>query len=108
MRDSHNRITTITDLSMARPGWAEDLASTGIRAVVCPMMRQGVWFTKNGHTVDYAWDEKAGGPMVPHNATTGVRYRGMNTIMLGMSPLRPTLAGRCARAPGKRQRSSTS
>jgi antirestriction protein ArdC len=34
------------------------------------------------------WDEnKAGGPMVPHNATTGVRYRGMNTIMLGMSPL---------------------
>ncbi len=24
------------------------------------MMRQGVWFTKNGHTVDYAWDEKAG------------------------------------------------
>jgi antirestriction protein ArdC len=34
------------------------------------------------------WDEnKAGGPMVPHNATTGIRYRGMNTIMLGMSPL---------------------
>ena len=34
------------------------------------------------------WDEnKTGGPMVPHNATTGVRYRGMNTIMLGMSPL---------------------
>ena len=24
------------------------------------MMRQGYWFTKNGHTVDYAWDEKAG------------------------------------------------
>ena len=31
--------------------------------------------------------DKAGGPMMPHNATTGVRYRGMNTIMLGMSPL---------------------
>src|SRR4051812_17199633 len=53
-------VTTISDLSMARDGWVEDLASTGIRAVVCPMMRQGVWFTKNGHTVDYAWDEKAG------------------------------------------------
>jgi antirestriction protein ArdC len=25
--------------------------------------------------------------MVPHNASTGIRYRGMNTIMLGMSPL---------------------
>lgn len=34
------------------------------------------------------WDEnKTGGPMVPHNAATGVRYRGMNVIMLGMSPL---------------------
>ena len=34
------------------------------------------------------WDEnKVGGPMMPHNATTGVRYRGMNVIMLGMSPL---------------------
>ncbi len=53
-------VTTITDLSMARDGWVEDLAKTGIRAVVCPMMRQGVWFTQNGHTVDYAWDEKAG------------------------------------------------
>ena len=53
-------VTTITDLSMARDGWVDQLAKTGIRAVVCPMMRQGVWFTKNGHTVDYAWDEKAG------------------------------------------------
>src|SRR5216684_7265636 len=53
-------VTTITDLSMAREGWVDDLAKTGMRAVLCPMMRQGVWFTKNGHVVDYAWDEKAG------------------------------------------------
>jgi antirestriction protein ArdC len=34
------------------------------------------------------WDVgKAGGPMMPHNAATGARYRGINTIMLGMSPL---------------------
>src|SRR5689334_6159759 len=32
-------VTTITDLSMARPGWVDDLAATGIRAVVCPTMR---------------------------------------------------------------------
>ena len=25
--------------------------------------------------------------MMPHNAATGARYRGINTIMLGMSPL---------------------
>ena len=53
-------VTTITDLSPPRDGWVEELAKTGIRAVICPMMRQAVWFTKNGHTVDYAWDEKAG------------------------------------------------
>ena len=45
---------------MSRDGWIDDLAATGIRAVVCPMMRQGYWYTKNGHTVEYAWDEKAG------------------------------------------------
>jgi len=43
---------------MAREGWVDDLAKTGMRAVLCPMMRQGVWFTKNGHTVDYAWTRK--------------------------------------------------
>jgi 5-methylthioadenosine/S-adenosylhomocysteine deaminase len=53
-------VTTISDLSMSREGWLDDVAKTGIRAVVCPMMRQGVWYTKNGHTVDYRWDEKAG------------------------------------------------
>jgi len=53
-------VTTITDLSVARAGWLDDLAASGIRAVVAPMARQGYWFTKNGHTVDYAWDEKAG------------------------------------------------
>jgi 5-methylthioadenosine/S-adenosylhomocysteine deaminase len=53
-------VTTISDLSMSRDGWIDDLVATGIRAVVCPMMRQGYWYTKNGHTVEYAWDEKAG------------------------------------------------
>jgi len=34
------------------------------------------------------WDsDRAGGPAMPHNATTGVRYRGINTLVLGMSPL---------------------
>jgi antirestriction protein ArdC len=34
------------------------------------------------------WDpDKAGGPAMPCNAVTGARYRGINTIVLGMSPL---------------------
>lgn len=53
-------VTTVTDLSINRPGWIDDMASTGIRAVLAPMYRSGHWFTKNGHAVDYAWDEKTG------------------------------------------------
>jgi antirestriction protein ArdC len=34
------------------------------------------------------WDpDKAGGPCTPRNATTGARYRGINVVTLGMSPL---------------------
>jgi antirestriction protein ArdC len=34
------------------------------------------------------WDpDKAGGPAVPRNAATGQRYRGINTLILGMSSL---------------------
>jgi antirestriction protein ArdC len=34
------------------------------------------------------WDSgKAGGPLMPHNATTGAHYRGINTLILNMSPL---------------------
>ena len=53
-------VTTVVDLSGARPGWDELLASTGIRAVLCPMYRSAVWRTPDGHSVEYTWDEKAG------------------------------------------------
>src|ERR1700728_1654650 len=34
------------------------------------------------------WDpDKAGGPAMPHNASTGHRYRGINVLTLAMSPL---------------------
>ena len=34
------------------------------------------------------WDpDKAGGSGMPRNAVTGARYRGVNTVVLGMSPL---------------------
>ena len=34
------------------------------------------------------WDDgKAGGPMMPQNAVTGARYRGINVLTLAMSPL---------------------
>jgi len=53
-------VTTLVDLSGARPGWADDLAATGIRAVLAPMYRSASWRTRDGHSVEYQWDEKAG------------------------------------------------
>jgi len=53
-------VTTIVDMSGARDGWADLLADTGIRAVLCPMYRSAAWGTKNGFSVEYTWDEKAG------------------------------------------------
>lgn len=53
-------VTTVCDLSVARQGWADELAATGIRAVLCPMFRSAAWRTEDGHSVAYQWDEKAG------------------------------------------------
>ena len=53
-------VTTLTDLSGYREDWAEQLAATGIRGVLCPMYRSATWATRNGHSVEYTWDEAAG------------------------------------------------
>jgi 5-methylthioadenosine/S-adenosylhomocysteine deaminase len=53
-------VTTLADLSVAREGWIDDMAASGLRGVLAPMYRSGRWFTKNGHVVEYEWDEPAG------------------------------------------------
>ena len=53
-------VTTLADLSMAHPGWLDLLAEAGMRVCIAPMFRSARWFTKNGHLVEYAWDEAAG------------------------------------------------
>lgn len=53
-------VTTLADLSMAHPGWLDLLAESGMRVCIAPMFRSARWFTKNGHVVEYEWDEKAG------------------------------------------------
>ena len=52
-------VTTFSDLSMAR---RLDRGSGGDRHPRrrLPDDAAGLWYTKNGHTVEYAWDEKAG------------------------------------------------
>ena len=53
-------VTTLVDLSVGYDGWFETLEQSGIRPVVAPMYRSARWFTKNGHVVEYEWDEQAG------------------------------------------------
>ena len=53
-------VTTLVDLSLARPDWVEHMAQSGMRGVLAPMYRSARWFTENGHVVKYDWDETAG------------------------------------------------
>lgn len=53
-------VTTLADLSMAHPGWLDLLADSGMRVCVAPMFRSARWFTRNGHLVEYEWDEASG------------------------------------------------
>ncbi len=53
-------VTTLADLSMSHPGWLDLLAEAGMRVCIAPMFRSARWYTKNGHVVEYEWDEAAG------------------------------------------------
>ena len=53
-------VTTVVDISGARDGWVDDLAATGMRAVVAPSYRSAFWYTDDGRSVNYRWDEAAG------------------------------------------------
>ena len=53
-------VTTVVDLSAAFDGWLDALAESGIRAVAAPFFRDARWYTSDGHSLQYDWDEKAG------------------------------------------------
>jgi cytosine/adenosine deaminase-related metal-dependent hydrolase len=53
-------VTTLVDLSFPSDGWVERAAASGLRLVLAPMFRNGRWFTRNGYTVEYELDDKAG------------------------------------------------
>src|SRR5215831_3556447 len=53
-------VTTLVDLSIARSGWVELMAQSGMRGVLAPMYRSARWFTDKGYVVKYDWDEAAG------------------------------------------------
>src|SRR4051794_27425246 len=53
-------VTTVCDLSIPSEGWLDTLGESGLRVCIAPMYRSGRWLTRNGHLVEYEWDEEAG------------------------------------------------
>ncbi len=53
-------VTTLTDISAAWPGWLDLFERSGLRGCIAPSFRNGPWFTRNGHSVEYDLDDKAG------------------------------------------------
>ncbi|OWT77587.1 MULTISPECIES: amidohydrolase family protein [unclassified Achromobacter] len=53
-------VTTVVDMSIIHEHWLDVLARSGLRAYVAPMFRSARWYTRNGHVVEYDWNEKAG------------------------------------------------
>jgi cytosine/adenosine deaminase-related metal-dependent hydrolase len=53
-------VTTVCDLALPSEGWLDLLGSSGLRVCIAPMFRSGRWLTRNGHSVEYEWDEAAG------------------------------------------------
>jgi 5-methylthioadenosine/S-adenosylhomocysteine deaminase len=54
-------VTTVLDIPMRPyPGYVEILGKSGMRVCAAPMFASGHWYSKNGHSVEYAWDAAAG------------------------------------------------
>lgn len=59
-------VTTLVDLSIPSEGWLDLHAQSGLRVCIAPMFRSGRWLTRNGHVVEYEWDEAAGEQAFAH------------------------------------------
>ncbi|KCB28254.1 amidohydrolase family protein [Bordetella hinzii CA90 BAL1384] len=53
-------VTTVVDMSVIHEEWITILAKSGLRAYLAPMFRSARWYTRNGHVVEYDWNEKGG------------------------------------------------
>ncbi|MGK0173251.1 MAG: 5-methylthioadenosine/S-adenosylhomocysteine deaminase [Gammaproteobacteria bacterium] len=53
-------VTSVVDLSAPFDGWIDALGDSGLRAVAAPLFRAARWYTSDGHSLSYEWDEKAG------------------------------------------------
>ncbi|MAI98050.1 MAG: N-ethylammeline chlorohydrolase [Nisaea sp.] len=54
--------TTVVDFSAPFEGWLDILADSGIRACIAPAFRDAPWFTRDGHLLEYDWQDPNRGP----------------------------------------------
>lgn len=59
-------VTTVVDMSRRHETWVDVMAETGLRGCIAPLFREAAWFTRNGHVVEYDWDQKAGFEEMEH------------------------------------------
>lgn len=53
-------VTTVLDLSAPYEGWLDIVAESGLRCILAPWYASADWSTRNGHELEYLWDEQAG------------------------------------------------
>jgi len=53
-------VTTVVDLAIAHEHWINIMVKSGLRCCIAPMFRSARWFTRNGHVVEYDWNEQHG------------------------------------------------
>lgn len=53
-------VTSVVDISAPHEQWIDIMATTGLRCWIAPMFRSARWFTRNGHVVEYEWNERNG------------------------------------------------
>ena len=53
-------VTTVLDLSAPYESWLEVVADSGLRCVLGPWYASADWITRDGHQIEYVWNEPAG------------------------------------------------
>jgi 5-methylthioadenosine/S-adenosylhomocysteine deaminase len=53
-------VTSIVDISRPYPGWIDLIVRSGLRGFLAPTFAAAEWFTDDGHSLQYRWDEAEG------------------------------------------------
>lgn len=87
-------VTTVMEMGSAGEHVAEMAGRYGLRVYIGQSYRSGRWFTRNGHAVEYVWDEEAGRRGLQRALAFIDRYRGAHGGLV-QGFLNPSQADTC-------------